>query len=617
MAQLPEDLQRLGNVDAWQRVITLLNDNAKAVLVSGPIGCGKSKGLESLLSFRGFRCILVDVTDVSSTSDFGNLLRNTCVSVNTREESCAYVLDLEGFLKIEGTNVEYRTALCLFLEARRRQDAPLFLEVNNPYDLSLGPDLRKLCAVVRMTAPTREHCMAFFPSKKNYDRKGNVYYYPREWVEEFSQARDNDLRQVDLALQRTQILRRLRKFQVNKGLRKKGDFVLADELKWIATSSTDRSASFFNATDTLARARDGDAAERAAAVDKWVRHCGDTVERVVHSNAHARAQEAIDQKQLPCPTCDKPLALLSVKKEGPNKGKWFLRCNHACDKWVGWATAADREAMAAPGKATENDLECMAEAADVLSSTDAYPTDYTARAGVVPFRAQALGGALLTHVPPVARAPAGQLKPYPKPRPPPHNNLKRLLDMPSSLMSDAERGAMYVMGGRFVVVDFLSSNVAADAARAMTDAGLVGATVFGLDQIPDACGHLGAGWACRLRRLGAHFADFFTLEMAREINNIDYIAGQNALLDHSTTTWLEVAQIQRLVTLQNPDGAGSSPAWLDGPGPINAWRANFARTLHQKDGTVHIMVVNTVEADALTDVASGRHWFVVAWRVGT
>ena len=77
-----------------------------------------------------------------------------------------------------------------------------------------------------------------------------------------------------------------------------------------------------------------------------------------------------------------------------------------------------------------------------------------------------------------------------------------------------------------------------------------------------------------------------------------------------------------MASQNNPDGVGTAPAWLSGPGPMNFWRIHFARTLTdvRDQGRVHIMVVNTVDATADLAHATlastpGEHCFLVAWFV--
>ena len=297
LLDLPVDLQCLGNAEAWQKVDKLLTANAKAILVHGPVGCGKTEGLQSLLEARGFCRVHVDVTDVESADGFRKVLQRTGQS-RCDGKRPAYTLDLEGFFKLEKTNVDYRATLLAFLRERPKEHAPLFLEVNDPYDLSMR-DLSGLCVKVGMNAPTRKDCLAFFAEK--------WHGFPHRWVDAFVEAVDNDLRQVHQQLKSTAILKKLRTYQVEQGVRPSGPFVLNDELQ-LVQSNPDRSASVFRATDALAR----DAGRRAAgarrAVDEWERQCGAKAERAYFSNVPVRAQAAVEQRQAErCPTCNQLL----------------------------------------------------------------------------------------------------------------------------------------------------------------------------------------------------------------------------------------------------------------------------------------------------------------------
>ena len=79
-------------------------------------------------------------------------------------------------------------------------------------------------------------------------------------------------------------------------------------------------------------------------------------------------------------------------------------------------------------------------------------------------------------------------------------------------------------------------------------------------QLPDACGYLGASWACRARILGNDF-DQMTIDHAETYNDPDQIWGQNEILEpclelyasQRNAEWLTGDQILRLVSLENPD----------------------------------------------------------------
>ena len=126
-------------------------------------------------------------------------------------------------------------------------------------------------------------------------------------------------------------------------------------------------------------------------------------------------------------------------------------------------------------------------------------------------------------------------------------------------------------------------------------------------------------WACSLRLLGLDFT-MMDMDSARIPNRDEYIALRNSELGHtrepSSGQFLETVEVQKLVTLHNPDAPNTDPSWLAGPGSFNHWQTYLQRTLVQahEHGRVHIMIVNTVTSFThLHDIASGRHWLVVAW----
>lgn len=174
--------------------------------------------------------------------------------------------------------------------------------------------------------------------------------------------------------------------------------------------------------------------------------------------------------------------------------------------------------------------------------------------------------------------------------------------------------------GSFMVLDFFSTHVAASAANMMSHAGLNGVTHFKTDQLQDACGYLAAAWACDLRARGVGYP-FFTMEDASNYNTPMFMREQNVKLNHESrgerAEWLEVNDIMKLMTMDNPDGHGASPSWLMGVMPINHWSDAFHRTLHTPSewDVVHIAIVNTEAASALTEYASGNHWITIAWMV--
>ena len=149
-------------------------------------------------------------------------------------------------------------------------------------------------------------------------------------------------------------------------------------------------------------------------------------------------------------------------------------------------------------------------------------------------------------------------------------------------------------GGRFLIVDFLASPQARDAALVMSTAGLTGQSLLTMQQRPDMCGHLGAAWACAVRAQGNEFHTF-SFDVAAVFNTVEYDVEFNAVLNHAQTKWLSGDEILELATARNPDNLSSDPAWLNGPGPFNFWRAHFVKTTEdaRHHNSVQIWVVNT------------------------
>ena len=107
-------------------------------------------------------------------------------------------------------------------------------------------------------------------------------------------------------------------------------------------------------------------------------------------------------------------------------------------------------------------------------------------------------------------------------------------------------------GGRFLIVDFLASRQSSEAALVMETAGLAGTKLFSLGQVPNACGHLSAIWACEARSLGDQFHTFDMMNAAF-YNTVEQIEPLNAMLPssgmtHETTRWLLGDEILSLAT---------------------------------------------------------------------
>ena len=171
-------------------------------------------------------------------------------------------------------------------------------------------------------------------------------------------------------------------------------------------------------------------------------------------------------------------------------------------------------------------------------------------------------------------------------------------------------------GGRFLVIDFLSTRASREAITLLEHAGLTGTTLLARDQLDGICGHLSAAWACGARALGDDFASF-SMEAAEAFNTDEFAAEATTTLGMSEVGWLSGDQILELAAAHNPDGDGRDAAWLSGPGPFNMWRVHFLNTINTpaQHGRVHTWVVNSESQYSLHAPVGGQHWFLVVWIV--
>ena len=98
-----------------------------------------------------------------------------------------------------------------------------------------------------------------------------------------------------------------------------------------------------------------------------------------------------------------------------------------------------------------------------------------------------------------------------------------------------------------------------------------------------------------------------TMERIREYNTPAFVQLGNADIgiDSTVARLLTGDNILRIVSANNPDGAGQAPSWMAPPGPINLYESYFRRTLldPQEHGVVHIMVVNETPVFDITENA--------------
>ena len=175
--------------------------------------------------------------------------------------------------------------------------------------------------------------------------------------------------------------------------------------------------------------------------------------------------------------------------------------------------------------------------------------------------------------------------------------------------------------GNYLVADMgAASGTAARAALMMLETGLAGSELLSHDQLPNTCAYNSANWAMDNTPASANWE--MTMERIREYNTPAFVQLGNADIgiDSTVARLLTGDNILRIVSVNNPDGAGQAPSWMAPPGPINLYESYFRRTLldPQEHGVVHIMVVNETPVFDITENANsadmpGSHWFLAAW----
>jgi len=175
--------------------------------------------------------------------------------------------------------------------------------------------------------------------------------------------------------------------------------------------------------------------------------------------------------------------------------------------------------------------------------------------------------------------------------------------------------------GVAVVVDLAQTNASRHIINLLNDSGFQVNPLLASDQCKNACGHIAEMSAVMLRSLGQRF-DELRLDRVEAVNTHACVAMQEMKLGRQASSVevperLSDQQILHLATLDNPDGRGTEPTWLPGPGPINALEdaLKTSTAAHKTLNEVHIMVVNSVRVDRLTAAFAGQHWMAVAWQI--
>ena len=175
--------------------------------------------------------------------------------------------------------------------------------------------------------------------------------------------------------------------------------------------------------------------------------------------------------------------------------------------------------------------------------------------------------------------------------------------------------------GVALIIDLVTSAASARAAAMLHAHGFAVHSLFADNQYANACGHISEMSAVMLRAAGDRF-DELPLQQVQAMNTFACIAMQEAKLGRilapaGAPPMLADSEIVKLASVDNPDAQNSTPSWLPGPGPFNA----FTDALHEDteahaepSGPVRIMIVNAVESRSLTEDFTGSHWLTIAWQ---
>ena len=155
VASLPRSLELLGNARAWIAVRThVLETPHVPLLLHGPTGCGKTRGVEALLAHLGMRAVTLDAVEADDTAQLSLWIRRTREARTLGRVSVVVVDDLEGFTHAA------RAEVARLAEDQRSSLNPMLLVCSARRD----PAFRALQALpdVRLFAPRERDLRAWF-----------------------------------------------------------------------------------------------------------------------------------------------------------------------------------------------------------------------------------------------------------------------------------------------------------------------------------------------------------------------------------------------------------------------------------------------------------------------
>lgn len=155
---LPSALLHLGNAAQWRALRERLmgNEAHVPIVLSGPTGCGKSRGVADLLVAMGLHPVVLDAVAADDHDQLMEWIGRARRAVTRTHKNVVVLDDMEGF-----TQKTRKQILSVSIESRNStRSAPLILICNNIRD-PMWKEIQTL-PVIRFRAPNQNTCVEWF-----------------------------------------------------------------------------------------------------------------------------------------------------------------------------------------------------------------------------------------------------------------------------------------------------------------------------------------------------------------------------------------------------------------------------------------------------------------------
>jgi hypothetical protein len=157
-------LKTLGNYKVWADLLVHLysKDRYKPVLIYGPTGCGKTKGIEECLRICNANCTLLDGSAPDSPDELNMWISQVCDNgVLEGEGGVLFIDDIESF------TLPCREIIIEKLKKRRKCNSPLIMTCTDYYSIGLKDiqALFKNYLVLRCFSPNYDVLERWFHAK--------------------------------------------------------------------------------------------------------------------------------------------------------------------------------------------------------------------------------------------------------------------------------------------------------------------------------------------------------------------------------------------------------------------------------------------------------------------